>query len=62
MRHRSNGARVAEKAQDLYETSRKAAEEGGSRVRSFIEEKPLTSALIGVGVGFFLASLFRPRE
>jgi len=62
MRNRSNGARVADKAQDLYEESRRMAEQSTSRVRSFIEDKPLTSALIGVGVGFLLASLFRPRE
>lgn len=57
-----NGARITDKAQDLYEESRKMAGKSASRVRSFIEDKPVTSALIGVGVGFLLASLFRPRD
>lgn len=61
MRH-SNGARVMEKAKDLYEDSRKRAVEGLEEANTFIHRKPVMSVLIGVGVGFVLSSLFRSRD
>ena len=61
MRH-SNGARVVEKAKDLYEDARERAAEGFDEANSFIHRKPVASTLIGVGIGFLLASLFRSRD
>jgi ElaB/YqjD/DUF883 family membrane-anchored ribosome-binding protein len=60
--NRSNGARAAERAKQLYSTSRKVAAEEIDRATSFIQANPVKSALLGVGLGFLLASLFRSRD
>jgi ElaB/YqjD/DUF883 family membrane-anchored ribosome-binding protein len=62
MRTPPNGRRVAEKAEELYETSRKMAAGELSRARAYVVENPLKAVLLGVGAGFLLASIFRPRD
>jgi len=62
MRNHSNGAKVADRAKQLYSSSRRAAVEEIDRANSFIHENPVKSALLGVGLGFLLASLFRSRD
>jgi len=62
MRNHSNGAKVAEKAKELYSSSRKVATHEIGRANSFIHKNPVKSALLGVGLGFLLASLFRSRD
>lgn len=62
MRHSHNGARVLEKAQDLYSTSRGKAEEGLDRAKSFIHAKPVTSTLLGLGLGVLLGVWMNRRD
>ena len=62
MKHHTNGAKVVQKARELYDDSKDRAVEELDRANSFIHEKPVLSAVIGVGLGFFLASLFRSRD
>ena len=62
MRNHPNGAKVANKARELYSSGRKVATEEIERASSFIHDNPLKSALLGVGLGFLLASLFRSRD
>jgi len=62
MKNHSNGAKVAERARELYSSSRKVATQELDRANSFIHENPVKSALLGFGLGFLLASLFRSRD
>lgn len=57
-----DATRVAEKAQDLYRSSKKFASRELSRAEEFIHEKPVLSTLLGVGLGFVIASFFRSRD
>lgn len=58
----ANGKVVVDRAQRLYSASRKLAEEGTSKARAFIVEKPLWSTLIGCAAGFGLGMIFRSRS
>lgn len=62
MRHQDRRTRVTEAASDLVAGSRKAARKGVAQARTFIEEKPLLSTLLGFGAGMILSSLFRSRD
>jgi ElaB/YqjD/DUF883 family membrane-anchored ribosome-binding protein len=62
MKNHTNGAKIAERTKELYSSSRKVATEEIDRANSFIHENPVKSALLGVGLGFLLASLFRSRD
>jgi hypothetical protein len=62
MRHHPNGSKVADKAKELYSSSRRLAEDEIERAGTFIHKNPVTSALLGVGLGFLLASIFRSRD
>ncbi|HVR85818.1 MAG TPA: hypothetical protein VMU54_15980 [Planctomycetota bacterium] len=62
MKNPASRARLAERAKELYSSSRKAATEELDRANSFIQENPVKSALLGVGLGFLLASLWRSRD
>ncbi|HZE99355.1 MAG TPA: DUF883 C-terminal domain-containing protein [Planctomycetota bacterium] len=61
MRNHANGAKVSDKAEAFYSASRKAASKEISRAKSYIHENPVKAALIGVGLGFLLATLMRAR-
>ena len=62
MKPQDRRARIAEAASDLASTSRKAARKGVAEARSFIEERPILSTLLGFGAGMLLSSLFRSRD
>jgi ElaB/YqjD/DUF883 family membrane-anchored ribosome-binding protein len=62
MRNHSNGPKIAERARQLYSSSRQLASEEIDRATSFIRENPVKSVFLGAGLGFLLASLFRSRE
>ncbi|HLY74358.1 MAG TPA: hypothetical protein VKU80_09590 [Planctomycetota bacterium] len=62
MKNRSDGSKIADRARELYTSSRKVAAEEIDRAHGFIHANPVKSALVGVGLGFLLASLFRSRD
>ena len=57
-----NGARVLDKAQDYYETTREKAGEGLDRAKSFIHAKPVTSTLLGLGLGMLFGLWMNRRD
>jgi len=62
MRQHPDDAKVFDRAQKLYSATRKLARRGSARAKSFILGRPMTSTLIGIGAGFVLALLLRPRR
>jgi len=62
MRMKFDTDQVTDKAKDLYRASRKIARRGTSEANSFIHAKPVLSAVLGVGLGYLLSSLFRSRD
>lgn len=62
MRKHRNGEQVLDKAQDLYEESREKAARGMEEAKTFIQEKPVLSALVGVGLGVLLGLWMNRRD
>jgi len=58
MRRFPNVNRVADRAQDWYEESRKMAKKGSRRANSFIHRQPVLSTILGVGAGLLLGRMF----
>jgi len=62
-RHRRGGDPVDRLSRILRETLESdSVRVAGQRVKTFIVEKPLLSACIGVAAGFMLGLLARPRR
>ena len=62
MKTPSNGAKVVDRARQLYSSSRKMATEEFDTANSFIHDNPVKSVLLGVGVGYLVSWLFRSRD
>jgi hypothetical protein len=63
MHRRTNGAaRVVDRARHFYEDSREVAESGASKAKTFIHNRPILSALLGLGIGFLFGHLTRSSD
>lgn len=56
------GQNVADLAQDAEKTVKNQAKEAGESVEKYIEERPLTSALVAFGSGFVIGMLLSNRR
>jgi len=56
------GQNVADLAQDAEKTVKNQAKEAGENMEKYIEERPLTSALVAFGSGFIIGMLLSNRR
>ncbi|SEF61256.1 DUF883 family protein [Nitrosomonas ureae] len=56
------GQNVADLAQDTEKTVKNQAKEAGENMEKYIEERPLTSALVAFGSGFIIGMLLSNRR
>ena len=62
MRQHPDDVKILDRAEKLFAASKKLARRGSSRAKSFILGRPMMSTLLGIGAGFILALLLRPRR
>ena len=62
MTNRTPMTKALHKAKDLYDDSREVARNGAAQTKSFIQQRPILSTLLGLGAGLLLGHLFRPKE
>ena len=61
MQRHANGRSVGEMASEFLENSREFTKDRASQAKGFIREKPILSALMGLGAGLMVGLLFSRR-
>ena len=61
MHRHVNGPTMREKAKEFLENYRGFAEEQATQAKTFIQEKPILSALLGIGAGLMVGLMFSRR-
>ena len=62
MNGRTPTTKAPRKARDLYAGSRELARNGAFHAKSFIHQRPVLSALLGLGLGALIGHWLRPGE